>query len=193
MSLKELLLKNRSYRRFYQDETIDTGVLKEMIEYARIAPSPSNLQPLKFVIINDPEMNRKIFPLLKWAGFLKGWAGPGEGERPSAYIVILGNRKISAHLEWDFGIALQTILLTAAEKGYGGCAIASCDRDKLHLLLEIPHNLEIGCVISLGKPKEKVVLEEVKDNDIKYWRDEDDVHHVPKRTLEDLILKIVTP
>ena len=192
MSLQELLLKNRSYRRFHQDETIDIGVLKEMIANARIAPSPSNLQPLKFVIVNDPEMTHKIFPLLKWAGFLKDWNGPEEGERPSAYIIMLGNRKISTHLEWDFGIALQTILLTAAEKGFGGCTIGSCDRDKLHLLLDIPKNLEIGCVISLGKPKEKVVLEEVKDDDIKYWRDEDNVHHVPKRRLEDLILKTVT-
>ena len=105
---------------------------------------------------------------------------------------MLGNRKISPHLEWDYGIALQTILLTATKKGFGGCAIASCDRDKLYPLLEIPKNLEIGCVISLGKPKEKIVLEEVKDDDIKYWRDEDDVHHVPKRSLKDLILKTVT-
>jgi nitroreductase len=144
------------------------------------------------VIVNDPEMNRKIFPLLKWAGFIKGWNGPGEGERPSAYIILLGNRKISTHLEWDYGIALQTILLTATEKGFGGCAIGSCDRDKLHQLLEIPKNLEIGCVITLGKPKEEIVLEEAKDSDIKYWRDDDDVHHVPKRSLEDLILKTVT-
>jgi nitroreductase len=192
MSLKELLLKNRSYRRFHQDETIDISILKEMVENARISPSPSNLQPLKFIIVNDPEINRKIFPLLKWAGFLKSWIGPEEGERPSAYILLLGNRKINTHLEWDYGIALQTILLTATEKGFGGCAIASCDRDKLQQLLEIPKNLEIGCVVSLGKPKEKVVLEEVKDNDIKYWRDEDEVHHVPKRSLDDLILKIVS-
>jgi nitroreductase len=192
MSLNELLLKNRSYRRFHQDETIDTSILKEMVENARISPSPSNLQPLKFIIVNDPEINRKIFPLLKWAGFLKSWIGPEEGERPSAYILLLGNRKINTHLEWDYGIALQTILLTATEKGFGGCAIASCDRDKLQHLLEIPKNLEIGCVVSLGKPKEKVVLEEVKDNDIKYWRDEDEVHHVPKRSLDDLILKIVS-
>jgi nitroreductase len=163
-----------------------------MIANARITPSPSNLQPLKFVIVNDPGMNRKIFPLLKWAGYLKDWNGPGEGERPSAYIIMLGNPKISTYLQWDYGIALQTILLTAAEKGLGGCAIASCDRDKLRQWLEIPKNLEIGCVISLGKPKEKVVLEEVKDDDIKYWRDEDHVHHVPKRSLDDLILDTLT-
>jgi nitroreductase len=192
MSLKDLLLKNRSYRRFYQDETLETAVLKEMVENVRLAPSPSNLQPLKFVIVNDQEMNHKIFPILKWAGYLKSWHGPEEGERPAAYIILLGNRQTSAMVDWDYGIALQTILLTAVEKGYGGCAIGSCDRDKLHQLLAIPKELEIGCVIALGKPKEEVVLEEVKEDNIKYWRDEDQVHHVPKRSLEDLLLKMVT-
>jgi nitroreductase len=188
MSLKDLLLKNRSYRRFYQDEAIETAVLKELVENIRLIPSPSNLQPLKFVIVNDPEMTHKIFPILKWAGFLKSWHGAEEGERPSAYIVLLGNRQLSAMVDWDYGIALQTILLSAVEKGLGGCAIGSCDRDRLHQLLTIPRELEIGCVIALGKPKEQVVLEDVKEDDIKYWRDEDQVHHVPKRSLEDLLL-----
>lgn len=191
MSLKELLLKNRSYRRFYENEPIAIETLKEMVENVRFEASPSNLQPLQFVIVNDPEMNRKIFPLLKWAGFLKDWKGPEDGERPTAYIIMLGNRQISTHVDWDYGIALQTILLSAAEKGYGGCAIGSCDRDKIQQLLELPKEVEIGCVIALGKPKEKVVLEDVKGDDIKYWRDEAQVHHVPKRTLKDLLLKVV--
>jgi len=191
LNFRELLLKNRSYRRFYQEEKIELRVLKEMVENIRFTPSPANLQPLKFVIVNNPEMNRKIFPHLKWAAYLKGWDGPVEGERPSAYIVILGSRNISAHVAWDYGIALQTLQLSAVEKGYGACAIVSCDKERIRELLGIPGELEIGCVLALGKPKEKVVIDEVKDGDIKYWRDGQDVHHVPKRSLDELILKEV--
>ncbi|NIM18452.1 MAG: nitroreductase [Candidatus Aminicenantes bacterium] len=189
LNFRELLIKNRSYRRFYQEEKIDLSVLREMVENARITPSPANLQPLKFIIVNKPEVNRELFGYLKWAGYLRDWDGPEQGERPSAYIVILGDRNISTHVGWDYGIALQTLQLSAVEKGYGGCAIGSCDKEKIRELLGIPEALEIGCVLALGKPREKVVIDEVKDGDIKYWRDEQDVHHVPKRSLDELILK----
>jgi len=192
MSLKELFLKNRSYRRFFQEEQMDSNDLREMVENVRFTPSPSNLQPLQFIIVNDPDMNRKIFPILKWAGFLKDWKGPEEGEKPAAYIIMLGNRKISTHVDLDYGIALQTILLSATEKGYGGCAIGSCDRDRIQQLLDFPKELEIGCVIALGKSKEKVVIEDIKNDDIKYWRDENQVHHVPKRTLKQLLIKVIS-
>jgi nitroreductase len=189
LNFRELLVKNRSYRRFHQEERIAPGVLKELVEDARLTPSPANLQPLKFVIVNNPEVNRELFGYLKWAGYLRDWDGPEEGERPAAYIVILGDRSISAHVGWDYGIALQTLQLSAVDKGYGGCAVASCDKEKIRELLDIPGELEIGCVLALGKPAEKVVIDEVKDGDIKYWRGEDQVHHVPKRTLDELILK----
>jgi len=191
LNFRELLLKNRSYRRFYQEEKIERRVLREMVENIRLTPSPANLQPLKFVIVDNPEMNRKIFPHLKWAAYLKDWDGPVEGERPSAYIVMLGNRNVSAYVAWDYGIALQTLQLSAVEKGYGGCAIVSGDKEKIRELLGIPVELEIGCVLALGKPREKVVIDEVKDGNIKYWRDGQGVHHVPKRSLDELILKEV--
>ncbi len=190
-TFRELLIKNRSYRRFFQEEKIGIDILKEIVENIRFTPSPANLQPLRFVIIQNPEMNRKIFVHLKWAAYLTDWDGPGEGERPSAYIVITGNRNLSPHIAWDYGIALQTLQLSAAEKGYGACAIVSCNKDKIRELLEIPQELEIACVLALGKPKEKVVIDDVKDGNIKYSRDKNQVHHVPKRSLDDLILKCV--
>jgi nitroreductase len=188
LNFKDLLIKNRSYRRFFQEESIPMASLRAMVENTRLAPSPANLQPLKFIIVDEPDVNAKLFGFLKWAGYLKDWDGPVEGERPSAYIIILGDRKISAHVAWDYGIALQTLQLSAVDMGYGGCAIASCNKEKIRELLLIPDNLEIGCVLALGKPKETVVVDEVKDGDIKYWRDEQQVHHVPKRCLDDLIL-----
>ena len=187
MKLKELLMKNRSYRRFYQEEKVDIQDLKEMISNVRLIPSAANLQPLKFILVNNEKVNREIFKNLKWAGYIEDWDGPEHGERPSSYIVVLGNKEISSYINWDFGIALQTILLSAVEMGYGGCTIASFDKDNIRDLFKIPEHYDILCVIAIGKPKEKVVIEEIKDNNIKYWRDEDQVHHVPKRSLNDLI------
>ena len=184
-----MLLINRSYRRFFQEEQISSEILTELIENIRLTPSPANLQPLKFIIINDPEMNRKLFPFLKWAAYLTNWNGPEEGERPSAYIIIMGNRNMSAHIGWDYGIALQTLQLSAVEKGFGACAIAACDKEKLRELFDIPQELEIACVLALGKPRETVVIDDAKEGNIKYWRDENQVHHVPKRPLHDLLLK----
>jgi hypothetical protein len=89
----------------------------------------------------------------------------------------------------DEGIAGQTILLSAVEKGMGGCFIANVDRENLSKALNIPSEYVIKLVIALGYPKEEVVLEEIgADGDIKYYRDENQVHHVPKLKLEDVVL-----
>lgn len=189
--LKDLITKNRSYRRFYQEVKIDHNILEELIDLARLSPSGANLQPLKYIISNKPEKNEVIFQDLKWAGYLKDWDGPKEGEKPSAYIVILGDNDISKNFMCNHGIASQSILLGATEKGLGGCILGAINRDDLKNKLNIPDNYEILLVIALGKPKETVVLEELKDNgSIKYWRDENNVHHVPKRKLEDIILDL---
>lgn len=186
--LKELILKNRSYRRFYQDFQISKRALKELVQLARLCPSAANLQILRFMLINSKEESEKVFSCLGWAGYLKDWDGPEEGERPAAYIVILSNKPDWVYIKSDVGIVSQSVLLGAVEMGLGGCMFGSVQKDKLRKLFSIPEEYEIQLVIALGKPKEKIVIEEVKGDDIKYWRDENDVHHVPKRKLEDLIL-----
>ena len=187
----ELISKNRSYRRFYQNVAIPLDTLKELVNMARLSPSSANKQPLKYILSNDSRKNELIFPCLSWAGYLKGWNGPAEGEKPSAYIIILGDREISQAFGCDHGIASQSILLGAVEKGLGGCIIGSVQRKKLCSSLNIPERYEILLVIALGKPKEKVVIENLgPDSDIKYWRDNKNVHHVPKRSLDDLILNL---
>lgn len=180
-------LKNRSYRRFYQSEDISTEDLRSMVDAARLSPSSRNIQPIKFYICNNREMNDKIFPNLGWAGYLKEWDGPSVGEQPSAYIILLHDKSISAGYSCDHGIFAQSALLRAVELGYGGCMIATFKKDILTPLLNLPEHLEIIMVIALGKPKEIVVVDEVKDGDIKYWRDPQQVHHVPKRDLDELI------
>ena len=191
MTVKELVLKNRTYRRFYQDVKIELSTLRELVDLARLSSSGANLQPLKYILSNEPEKNGKIFRHLRWAGYLKDWDGPAEGERPSAYIIVLGDKRISTNYFWDHGIACQSILLGATEKGLGGCMFGSANKKGLMEDLNIPDIFEVLVVIALGKPKEKVVLEEVDETgDIKYWRDEKQVHHVPKRKLDDIILDL---
>ena len=189
MSLRDLVLGNRSYRRFHQDVLIDRDTLRELVDLARLSASGSNLQPLKYVLCCDPEVNARVFSHTRWAGALKNWGGPAEGERPAAYIVILGDTDIRKSFGCDHGIAAQSIMLGAAEQGLGGCMIGSIDRPKLRAVLAIPERYEILLVLALGKPSEKIVLEDVgSDGDITYYRDERSVHHVPKRLLTDIVI-----
>ncbi|MGM0376204.1 MAG: nitroreductase family protein [Bacteroidota bacterium] len=189
-NLKDLVKKNRSYRRFYQDVSIPQYMLEGFIDLARLSPSARNAQTLKFFISCDAETNARIFPTLSWAGYLKEWNGPAEGEKPSAYIIIVNDTTISDNYFCDDGIAAQSILLGAVEQGFGGCIVGSVDRLKLSSELNIPSHFKIVEVIALGKPREEVVIEEMKGADIKYWRDERGVHHVPKRPLDEIIVKL---
>ena len=187
--LKDLITKNRSFRRFYQEEKVSLETLKELIDLARCSASAANKQPLRYILINSEKENEKIFSTLNWAGYLSNWNGPEDGEKPSAYIVVLSEHS-GKYVMCDLGIACQSILIGATEKGLGGCMFGSVQRDKLRELLNIPEQYEILLVMALGKPKEKVILEDAKDGNIRYYRDEKQVHHVPKRKLEDVILNL---
>jgi len=188
--LEDLVRKNRSYRRFYQDVPVDLETLRALVNLARLSASGANRQPLKYIVSCEPGTNARIFPHTRWAGYLKDWPGPAEGERPAAYIVILGDTEIRKSFGCDHGIAAQSIMLGATERGLGGCIIGSIDRSGLRQVLGIPDRYEILLVLALGKPREKVMLEEVgPDGDIRYYRDADGVHHVPKRSLDELILR----
>jgi nitroreductase len=186
--LKDLILKNRSYRRFDQSVPVSMELLREMVEAARLSGSARNMQPMRYMLFNEKADCASIFPTLAWAGYLKEWPGPVDGERPSAYIVQLGDLDLTDDWWCDDGIAAQSMLLTAVEKGFGGCIIGSVQREKLRSLLSIPEHYKIIQVLALGKPAEEVVIDEVVDGDIKYWRDENEIHHVPKRSLQELII-----
>ncbi|MDZ7743234.1 MAG: nitroreductase family protein [Bacteroidota bacterium] len=187
--INQLVLKNRSYRRFYEDDAIERDTLEIWVNLARLSPSAANLQPLRFFLSHQSDTNHIIFPKLSWAGYLKDWPGPSDGERPAAYIIILADTNSPKPAEFDTGIAAQSILLGAVEAGYGGCIVGSVKKDELATALSIPKNLKIMLVLALGKPREKVVIEDMQDNeDIHYWRDANNIHHVPKRKLSDLII-----
>lgn len=187
--LRDLVVRTRSIRRFHQEVPVDRETLRELVDLARHSASAANIQPLRYILSCEPERNARIFPLLSWAGYLKEWPGPVKGERPAGYIVILGDKRLRQTFDVDHGIASQSILLGATERGLGGCIIATIQRRKLKAILGLEEHYEILLVLALGKPKEKVVLEQVgPDGDITYWRDAEQVHHVPKRSLDDLII-----
>jgi len=190
MPIEQLLTKNRSYRRFHQDQPLDEETLVGLVELTRLCPSAANRQPLKYLISWEPERNAAIFPHLRWAAALADWPGPAEGERPTGYVIILGDTQVAENFYCDHGIVAQSMLLAAAEQGLGGCMIGSIERQGLRRTLRIPEHLQILLVLALGRPKEKVVLEmDTSPDQVPYWRDADGIHHVPKRPLDELLVR----
>jgi len=189
MNMRDLILKTRSYRRFYQDESISMETLKDLVNLARLSASGGNYQPLKYYLSCDKEKNALIFSTLGWAAYLKDWPGPPEGERPAGYIIILGDKNIRESTGCDHGIAAQSIMLGATEQGLGGCIIASIKKDALRKAFNLSMQYDVLLVLALGKPRETVKIEALQEGgDIKYWRDEDETHHVPKRSLEEIVI-----
>jgi nitroreductase len=189
--LADLVLKNRSCRRFREDHPIRMETLKGLVNLGRLSASAANRQPLKYILSNDPQTNEKIFSCLAWAAYIKDWPGPAPGERPAAYFILLGDTSISEEFWCDHGIAGQSILLGACEKGIAGCFIGAINMPKLREELHIDEKYKIMLVIALGEPAEKIVIENIgSDGDIRYWRDRNGVHHVPKRSLDEIILNV---
>ena len=189
--LKDLIRRCRSYRIFDGSLSLEREDLLKLVGLARDCPSAANRQPLKFFLSWKKETNEALFPMLKWAGYLKDWDGPGEGERPSAYIVIAGDTEIAENFWCDHGIASIAILLGAVEMGYGGCIIGAFDKNGLRSRFKISERFDLLLVLALGRPVERVVLEKIPpDGDIRYWRDEEGVHHVPKRDIEDMAVDL---
>jgi len=192
--MREIIAKTRTFRRFFQKEVIDSDVMRELVDLARLGGSARNGQPWQYMIINTPDLCEKVFPFLGWAGYLSDWKGPVEGERPSGYILCLLNtnwlKGSESEAQFDLGVATQNLLLVAMEKRIGGCRIGSLN-PKLATLFQLPSHLKISLVIALGRPRETVILEECKtDSDIKYWRDDEGVHHVPKRSLDSCLVTL---
>lgn len=191
--MQEIIARTRSFRRFIEKEPISTAILRELIDLARLAGSARNGQPWQYLLANTPEICAKIFPNLGWAGYLTDWPGPVPGERPSAYILCLLNKKrlrgSEGEAQFDLGVATQNMLLGAMEKRIGGCRIGSF-KPQLARLFDLPEHLHLSLVVALGKPRETVIIEECRDeDDIRYWRDEHGVHHVPKRSLESCLVE----
>ena len=191
--MMDLIKNTRTFRRFEQGRTIDRPVLEQLLNLARLGGSARNCQPWQYAIVTDPDDCKKIFPYLGWAGYLSDWQGPEPGERPSAYILCILNRDwlkgSDKEAHFDLGIATQNLLLGAMEKGIGGCRIGAFS-PKLAEVFKLGAHQELSLVVALGYPAEKVVIEASEKGHIKYWRDEDGVHHVPKRQLAEILMEL---
>lgn len=185
--LLDILKRARSYRRFDPSVPVTRQMLEEWVSACRYCPSGRNVQALKYALVTDKAVCRKLFPLLAWAGYLKDWNGPDENERPTAYLVQLLDTEITANCLCDDGLQLQTLVLSATEAGFGGCIIKSFNDAGLRELLQLPDTLKITYVLALGKPKETVQIEDMQGGEVRYWRTPDGVHHVPKRSVSELI------
>lgn len=189
MMIEELIARNRSCRRFYEHHAVTKETLRSLVNLARLSASAANRQPLRFILSCEKHRNDRIFPCLAWAAYLTDWPGPPPEERPAAYIIITGDTTITDNFWCDHGIVSQSMLLGAREMGLAGCMIGAFNEKNLRAELVIPDHLKILLVLALGKPRETVVIDAVgPDNDIRYWRDDTGVHHVPKRHLDDLIV-----
>ena len=187
----DLVPRARTVRKFHENQPVDLETLHSLVDLARLSPSAANLQTLKYCLSNTPERNRIIFGNLAWAGYLKDWPGPQEGQQPAAYILQLGDEQQGSPKDVDAGLALQSMVLGAASRGLGTCILGSVNRPGLQQALQLPSRYCIMYVLALGRPAEEIKVETVgSDGDIRYWRDEQGLFHVPKRSLDELIVDI---
>lgn len=191
MSIKELAYKNRTYRRYDQSVKVEMNTLEELVDYARVASSGRNSQAIKYVLVTDEKMCEVVFNDIKWAAALPDWPGPAEGEKPTAYIIPFRDDTISKNILWDLGLALQNITMGAVEKGLGCCHFGNVDYPQLKIDLGIEDEALVPLsVLSIGKPIEEVALVDVPESGkMHYYRDDNMVHYVPKRKLQDIIAK----
>lgn len=194
MTVQQMVEKTRTVRRFQQDKRVDEAFLRQLVDCARVSGSARNSQVLKYMLVTEGMQCDKLFPMLGWAGYLSDWKGPEAGEQPSAYIIclldeaLLKGAETEAH--FDLGIATQSMLLCAAEQGVFGCRIGNFSKN-IDRVLGIEQPCTVLLVLALGYPAEEIVLEQTDaEGDIRYWRDDNQVHHVPKRPLEEIL---VTP
>ena len=185
MSVYETILSRRSIRRF-QQKSISTELLRKFVNAARVAPSAANLQPLEFFIVTEKDLCSKIFETIGWAGYIKPTWKPGKNERPTAYIVILVKDINNKYYLRDVGLASENIVLASEEERIGSCILCKIEKNKIQEMLKIPDTLHVDSLIALGYKAEQAVVEDFKDS-VKYWRDKNEVLHVPKRKLEDII------
>lgn len=191
-SLRQLMQADRTVRRFQEGRPVALETLESLVELTRYCPSGRNAQPLRYVIITSGEEREKVFPLLKWAGYFTDWDGPEKGERPMAYLVQCLDTKYGQNCLCDDGLQLEAITLGMHTLGLGGCIIKAFNQIGLSEVLGLDSRYVPRYVLALGYPAEKVVIEDMPDDedaDFKYYRSADSVHHVPKRPLSSIIIK----
>ena len=192
MTLKELVRTNRSYRGYDETRRLTREELEDFVDCARLAPSSVNAQPFRYYLAWEKEEADRIQALTKWARALPDMTLPHPGHCPTGFVVICQDTRLGESLQRylkDVGIVAQTMLLAAAERELGGCMIGNFNGDEVKKELELPEYLVPMLIVAFGKPDETIVLEEIEEGDsVQYYRDAQDVHHVPKRKLADIVI-----
>lgn len=183
----ELLKKTRSYRRFCENKSITADDVRAITSAVGLVPSAANLQRVRVVFVNDSLQNDRVFETLSFAAYLKDWKGPEIGERPAAYAILVAEREPDVNLAMDIGLAAEAMILVARERGIGACLFRSFRAEEISDIIDKPGYYP-ALVIAFGYPAEEVVIEPVTDGNIKYWRDESGVHHVPKLSVDEILL-----
>jgi nitroreductase len=186
MDIFEIIKNRRSVRRFSQ-EKLDRNLLIKLVDAARCAPSKANIQPLEYIIVDEPNVCRQLFETLSWAGHVRPKRNPQPDQRPTAYIVVLADTDITSDAYVAAAAAIENILLAATGSGIGSCWLGAVDRMKLLQILGIDEKYQIDSVIAIGKPAETPVQEDVAGDGTKYYLDEKDVMHVPKKPLKKIL------
>lgn len=189
MDIYSFIKSRRTIRKFKQEQ-LSCEQLEKYIDAARVAPSAANIQPLKYIAVQSREMAEKMFPLVKWAGYLAPEYNPKEGERPTAYVIVCADNTIrKSGYDMDIGAAVENMMLCALEDNVGACWMGSIDRPAIKELLDVPEELEISCVVALGYLAETPKEASVEDDNIKYYLDDTSTLCVPKRGMKDILLK----
>jgi len=186
MDIFETIKSRRSIRRFSQ-EKLDRNFLIELVETARCAPAAANIQSLEYIIVDKPDMCSKLFATLAWASYVKPKRNPQPNERPAAYIVVLVDTEIKKEAHVDAAAAIENILLAAWSKGVGSCWLGAIDKMKILEILNISEKYQVDSVIALGKPAETPKMEDAETENTKYYLDDKDVLHVPKKPLKKIL------
>lgn len=193
MDTQQAISKRRSVRSFTQDP-IKNDLLETLVDAARLAPSAHNLQPLEYVLVIQPSLCAQIFGCLKWANYTSPKGTPDKQHRPTAYVAICVRQEYLSPVgsDYDLGAAAASLCILAADQGLGSCWIKNINYPKVSRLLNLPGGVKLDSIIALGVPAEVPVLVDLGSEDsgkevIRYWRDNDDRHFVPKRSLKSIL------
>ncbi len=189
MNIFDLIKSRRTIRKF-QNKPISDEQLLKYVDAARVAPSGANLQPLRYVVVSSPDMVDKVFAHVKWAGYLAPQYNPKENEKPTAFIVVLADTNIrESGYDMDVGAAVENIILTALSDGVGACWMGAIDREEIAKLIDLPKGHVISCVVALGYSMENPKEVKVSDGNIKYYQDENGTLCIPKRSMDEVLIK----
>ena len=185
--MQDVIRARRSIRRFQRKPVLDS-VMLDILEAARLSPTGSNAQPLRFIGIRSADLCEKLFAHLRWAGYLPdGSASPTLETQPAAYVVLLVDKNIRAQADNDAGAAAMSMMLSAQAHGVASCWLGAIDRAKIAALLDLDaERFQVHMVLALGYPAQTSRAVPLTGEDVKYYLEAPDHLCVPKRQPEDV-------